>query len=325
MQQRRRGAGAGGGGAASLHARLDAAKLRVQKDLAASAGGGFPGTPRQRRRRTRPDRTTPDRISPPPRRAPGAAAPRSPAATARPQAARSPAPVPSESRAAYVAAPVAVEPDTPPETVRYRELLLEQDAQSRQRSELLELLGREIGAAVDSEGGGTDDRLAHARALQEELAGQTERRQHLLGALQQVPQPDYPPGVVESQRSDVDEQQAEEAAPLLHAAVPPVPVERAEATPEVERLAAPQRQPAVIMSSSEDGDQLSGSDSSSNSCSGSDAGASGPEGRNASVQYRGQLTTRMRSLWGDLRQVVRSQRDYSSVLTMVCDATADFW
>ena len=46
---------------------------------------------------------------------------------------------------------------------------------------------------------------------------------------------------------------------------------------------------------------------------------------NAVVQDYTQMAGKLKSLWGELSLAVGSHRDYSSLLTMVRDATTDFW
>ena len=306
-------------GAAGLHARLDAAKLRVQADMASA--GAAPGPPRRRRRPARAPRAAatadrampPDRLSPPPRTRPG---PRSPGAA--------PWPTPGGSSAAYVGAPAA-ELESPPEAVRYRELLLEQDAQSRQRDELLERLACEIGAAGTKagEGGGTD----RARALQDELAGQADRRQRLLGALQSLPEP--PRSVPQDREQPVD---SDAGSPRFTGLLDAVP-ERAERFPTpraAPRSPAPQALYSPVQSPSRLPDRDDGNSpdeiGSNVSSDGDDAGGGGgPLDRGASEPDRAELAARLSSLWSEFRVAVRSPRDYYSVLTMIRDATADFW
>lgn len=292
----------------SLHARLDAAKLRVQKDLAASAANGLPPP-----RRTRPDRTTrPDRIPPPQRRTPvehRRALPVRPAATRV---------ATSEPRPAYVAAPVAVETDSPPPPARYKALVLEQDAQSRQRTELLDRLERELASTDHNDGGVAKfDRDARARALQAELAEQVARRQQLLGALQHMPRGDEPanPPAEESPRLTDQDGPAQPPTPTPSPCAVDLIVPTAAVSPR--RLSAavsPRRLSAASMPGSDGSDAHSHSDSDSE-----------PRVAPAGRQDYQQVAEQTRSLWGELRPAVGSQRDYSSLLTMVRDATNDFW
>ena len=286
----------------SLHARLDAAKLRVQKDLAASAANGSMPPPR----RTRPDRTTrPDRIPPPQRRSP-VDRPRLPVRTAATRVAT------SEPHPPYVAAPVTMETDSPPPPARYKALLLEQDAQSRQRTLLLDRLEREL-ASTDLEDGGVakHDRDARARALQAELAEQSARRQQLLGALRHMPRGNGPP----NPPSEESECSTDQDGPAQLPTPTPSPCAVDLILPSA--AISPRRLSAASMPGSDGSDAHSHSDSDSDS----ETRVVAPK----AMQDYQRVAEQTRSLWGELKLAVGSQRDYCSLLTMVRDATNDFW
>eukprot|EP01043_Picozoa_sp_COSAG02_P050457 COSAG02_NODE_5187_length_4558_cov_2.566495_3_plen_378_part_00 len=319
-RMRSRRAERGSGSVASLHARLDAAKLRVQKDLEASARGiPLP-------RRTRPDRTTrPDRIPPPQQRRHTPVERRSPAARPAPTW-----PAPSESRAAYVGAPAPVETDTPPAPARYKALLLEQDAQTRQRSELLDRLERELSGTAHGDGGiAKGDREARASALQAELADQAARRQQLLAALQDMPRADWSPTPGEDNSSNLTAQDGSVYTPPTSTPFAPA-VETTGPTIDVDAV-SPRRLSTASVPGSDgsdgsDGDSQSQSDSDHHSNSNSDSDPRvAPEGMNAAVQDYTRTAEKLKTLWTELSLAVGSQRDYSSLLTMVRDAMTDFW
>ena len=81
--------------------------------------------------------------------------------------------------------------------------------------------------------------------------------------------------------------------------------------------------PASRLPDGGDDDSPGESDISSDGDAGDEGGR--PLDRGASEPDRAELAARLCSLWGEFRVAVRSPRDYRSVLTMIRDATADFW
>jgi hypothetical protein len=212
-----------------------------------------------------------------------------------------------------------VETDTPPAPARYKALLLEQDAQTRQRSELLDRLERELSDTANGDGGVTKGgREARASALQAELADQAARRQQLLGALQHMPRADWSPTPAEDESSNLTAQDGPAFPPASTPFVPVVETIRPTDAVSPRRLSN-----ATVPGS--DGDSHSNSDSDSDhSDSGSEPRVA-PAGMNAVVQDYTQMAGKLKSLWGELSLAVGSHRDYSSLLTTVRDATTDFW
>ena len=232
---------------------------------------------------------------------------------------------PGQSRAAYVGAPAPVEIDTPPASARYKSLLLEQDTQTRQRSELLDRLERELSGTANGDGGiAKGDREARASALQAELADQVARRQQLLGALQHMPRADWSPTPGEDESPNLTAQDGSVYTPPTSTLAPAVETTRP--TIDVAAVSPRRLSTASVPGNGSDGASQSDSDSDSDhhSNSGSDPRVA-PAGMNAAVQDCTRMAEKLKSLWTELSLAVGSQRDYSSLLTMVRDATTDFW
>ena len=300
--------------AAALHARLDAAKRRVQSDLA--AGSRRPPRlsrqPRTRGRRAESSATTrvvPDRLSPP-RRAP-AAAPRTPAASPPPP--RAPANSSDE--------------DDSPSAIRYRELQLEQEAASRERQLLLD---RVAAVAVSDDAHADDDvGAARGRALAQELADQAERRQRLLTALDA--HGGSPPRSTAGTPGGVGGDRLARLARGQPDRAPPSPTwQPAEAAPPQ----APSLESARHGGSGSGGDKEEDEKEAAEQAvqrheDDSDSDGSALPGltgdSQAAARDRSELTSQLRGLWHELSALVHSRHDYGRLIRMVRDAAADFW